>query len=169
MIFGWYEEGTKSLRSNPRRFLASAPLQQDDQADDDCRREAALRARNLIVRFIVCGTRGARTPGALGRAADRAVLRVGDARPWNAYRAAYAARSQRDARTADTSRCGEAALAEIDGDTWSDLEAAEESEAHERSLAQHSLHSEAFVRYLHPYFSPQQRGGGYGEVWIWIS
>ena len=88
------------------------------------------------MRFIVCGARVAGTSGALRGAADRAVLRVGDTAPWDAYRAAHAARAQGDACTAHPCGCGEAALAEIDGDAWRNLDAAEESKGHARSLAQ---------------------------------
>ena len=57
---------------------------------------------------------------------DRTCLRL-DAGPWDAYRAAHAARAKGDACAAHASGCGEAALAQVDRDARRNLDAAEES------------------------------------------
>ena len=59
-----------------------------------------------------------------------------DAAAGDAHGATHAARAKGDVCAAHASGCGEATLAQVDGDARRNLDAAEESESHARSLAQ---------------------------------
>ncbi len=118
------------------RAVLVAPNRGEDRNDHDRNddREAALSAGDLLVRFVICGAcarAGAAWAGARGRAVG-----IGDASARDPHGATHAARAKGDACAAHASGCGEAALAQVDGDAGCNLDAAKESKGHARSLAQ---------------------------------